>query len=98
MGLGGLLLFTFIATVGSWRTADRAREAATEAGNASILVQDLARQMAAREAASGASADLAYETGKLSELREQAQTIVDQQGRLHDAVRNLVEAGVLKTD
>jgi hypothetical protein len=98
MGLGGLLLFTIIGTIGSWRVFDRAARAADEAAKSSVLVQGLAREIAAREAATGTAAGLALEAKKLSELRQQSQALIDQQALLNDAVRNLVEAGVLKTE
>ena len=41
IGLGGLLLFTLIGTIGSWTVFTRASRAANEAEKASILVQDL---------------------------------------------------------
>ena len=98
MGLGGLLVFTLIAAIGSWRVFDRMARAAQEAEKSSVLVQELAREIAARESATGIATDLARESRKFGELRQQSQALREQQAQRNDAVRNLVEAGVLKTE
>lgn len=98
IGLGGLLLFTIIGTIGSWRVFDRASRASNEAAKASLAVQDLARYISSRESMSLAqpAADLSRAAGDLNSLRRQADDLIEQQARLQDAVRNLVEAGVLR--
>lgn len=96
IGLGGLLLFTLIGTIGGWRVFSRASQAANEASKASIVVQDLARQIALREASQPGLADLTQAANQLSGLRAQADALLEQQTRLQAAVRNLVEAGVLR--
>jgi hypothetical protein len=97
IGLAGLLLFTLIGTVGSWMVFTRASRAANEAEKASILVQDLSRQLAFREA-SQPMVDVAQAATQIAGLRTQADALLQQQTRLQDAVRNLVEAGVLRSD
>lgn len=98
MGLGGLLLFTMIGTIGSWRIFDRASRAANESAKASLAVQDLARYLASRETmhAVAPAVDLSQAAGELTGLRQQADALIDEQTRLQEAVRNLVEAGVLR--
>jgi hypothetical protein len=98
IGLCGLLVFTLVSIFTNWRVLDRAARAAQEATNASLLVQDVAREIAAREAATMAAAAMAQEGPRLAELRTQAEGLVEQQARLQEAVRNLVEAGVLRTE
>jgi HAMP domain-containing protein len=98
IGLAGLLLFTLIGTFGSWRVFDRASRAASEAAKASLAVQDLARYLTLRESGHNAAIDLTNAAGRLEELRQQADALMAQQTRLQDAVRNLVEAGVLGTE
>ena len=100
MGLGGLLLFTLFAIVSSWRVVDRASRAANEAAKASMAVQDLARYLASRESMHSMAprADLTQAADELNALRQQADALIEQQTRLQDAVRNLVEAGVLKNE
>ncbi len=97
IGLAGLLLFTLIGTLGSWMVFTRASRAANEAEKASILVQDLSRQLAFREA-SQPMVDVAQAASQIAGLRTQADALLQQQTRLQDAVRNLVEAGVLRSD
>jgi hypothetical protein len=98
MGLGGLLLLALIGTIGSWRVFDRASRAAAEATKASLVVQDLARYLATRESMAAPAASVREAAGQLAGIREQAGALIDQQSRLQDAVRNLVEAGVLRSE
>jgi hypothetical protein len=95
IGLCGLLVFTIGSIVMNWVVLGRAAKAAKDSSEASLLVQDAARGIAARDAAALAAAGLADETRKLAELREQSTVLVEQQARLQEAVRNLVEANVL---
>jgi hypothetical protein len=95
MGLGGLLLFTMIGTIGSWKVFSQANRAATEAAKASVYVQELARHLSSRSAHQLPIIDLREEADELADLRRQADVLIDQQSRLQDAVRNLVEAGAL---
>lgn len=96
--VSGLLIFTLTTILMSWRVFDRAARAAQQAAEASTLVQDVAREMAVHEAASTAAAGLAREAQRLGEIRTRAQGLVEQQAQLQEAVRNLVEAGVLQSE
>lgn len=98
IGLGGLLLFTLIGTIGAWRLFDRTLRTAGAAEKASVIVQDLSRQLAMREASQPAANDLTQAAAQLSGLRIQADALLQQQSLLQDAVRNLVEAGVLRSE
>ncbi|MDP9237827.1 MAG: hypothetical protein M3P30_10630 [Chloroflexota bacterium] len=101
IGLGGLLIITIIGVIGSWRVYDSARAAAIESEKASLLAQEAARPRAAPEvppALPPASGEFDGALRSLSELRAQADALMDQQRRLHEAVRNLVEAGVLRSE
>ena len=95
MGLAGLLLFTLIGTIGSWRVFSQASKASTEAAKASIYMQELARHLSSRSIQQLPIIDLRDEAGELADLRRQADLLIDQQARLQDAVRNLIEAGAL---
>jgi len=95
-GLGGVLLFTLIGTIGSWRVFSGSSRAANEAAKASLAVQDLARYLATRETMR--SAGSAADADHFANLRRQADALVEQQSRLQDAVRNLVEAGVFRSE
>ena len=95
MGLGGLLLFTLIGTIGAWRLFLQANRASREAEKASLAMQDLARILSSRSNQQLPYVDLRDAAGELSDLRQQADALIDQQGRLQSAVQHLVEAGVL---
>ncbi len=97
IGLGGLLLFTIIGALGSWRMFDRAGKAAVEATKAHIAMQELSRSIAARDERPGPPAAVAApgeEQRGLSALRDQADALMEQQTRLQKALRDLVDAGV----
>jgi hypothetical protein len=104
IGLGGLLLFTAIGAIGAWRVYDAARRASGEAARAAASVEVLARALAEQAesmpaALLGESAPrIAEAADELTRLRAQAADLLLQQTRLNDAVRNLVEAGVLRGD
>lgn len=100
IGLGGLLLFTLTTIISSWRVLSKAGNAADEAMKANIAMQDLARYLGWRSTAPAAVAgvDLSGAAGELADLRRQADALMEQQARLQDAVRNLVEAGVLGSE
>lgn len=95
MGLGGLLLFTLVGVFGGWNVFRQAGRAAAEAQKASLATQELARQLAQRSAHQLPVLDLSEAAGELGDLRAQTDALIQQQGRLQEAIRNLVEAGVL---
>ena len=95
IGLSGLLLFTLMGIVGGWRALDRTARAAEETAKSTMLVQDLVRQQAIREA-SQPIVDVTQAASQMAGLRSQADSLLQQQSRLQEAVRNLVEAGVLR--
>jgi hypothetical protein len=96
IGLGGLLLFTLIGAIGSWRMHDSAARAAEQAARASDAMQELARAMMSQAAERAPMIDLAARVEEIASLRRQAEELLEQQARLQDAVRHLVEAGVLR--
>jgi hypothetical protein len=98
IGLLGLVIFTLVSIVNSWLIFSRSARAAKDASEASLVVQDLARELSAREAASLTASGLTEETKRLADLRKQAETLVEQQARLQEATKSLLEAGVLQAD
>lgn len=98
IGLLGLVIFTITSIVNSWVIFIRSARASKDASEASLVVQDLARELSVREAATTTAAGLTEETKRLSDLRKQAEALVDQQARLQEAARSLLEAGVMQSD
>ena len=100
IGLGGLLLFTLIGAIGTWRMQDGAARAATEVATAAEAMQELARSMWATRADERSELrpdiDLAAASDELADIRKRSTELLAQQALLQDAVRNLVEAGVLR--
>jgi hypothetical protein len=96
IGLGGLLLFTLVGAIGTWRIHDGAARAAEQTAAAADAMQELARAMIAQAAERGPMIELAGQMEEVAALKRQAEELLSQQTRLQDAVRHLVEAGVLR--
>ena len=93
IGLGGLLLFTIIGAIGSWRILS----AANRSANGSAASPEATHAVAVEtETVSPRHSGLSESASHLSELRQQAETLLEQQSRLQDSFRSLVEAGVLQ--
>lgn len=102
IGLGGLLLFTLIGVLGAWRVYDGAARAASEAAKAAASMRELAialtvsRQPIEPATQRAPEIDFAAASDELDDIRKQTADLLAQQTLLQDAVRNLVEAGVLQ--
>jgi hypothetical protein len=91
IGLGGLLLFTIVGAVGSWRVFSRTGDAAAEASATYAAVQDLARALSAAQSARTYAGPDALEAGRsLADLREQVDALIETQGRMQDLLRDVV--------
>ena len=87
IGLGGLLLFTLVALIGLLRTLGR-----EPAGGASRPSSGSPAQLPPADIL------LAESAAQLLELTRRADALLGQQARLVDAIRHLVEAGVLRVE
>jgi hypothetical protein len=102
IGLGGLLLFTLIGVLGAWRVYGGAARAASEAAKAAASVRELAialtasRQLIEPATQRAPETDFAAASDELDDIRKRTADLLAQQTLLQDAVRNLVEAGVLQ--
>lgn len=90
IGMGGLLLITLIAVLGAWRVFARAAEAAEQSARAAAAVEELARQLMASPARE--------RPDDVSDLRARADALLEQQARLQDGARNLLESAILRDD
>ena len=100
IGFGGLLLFTLVGVVGSWRMYGDAARAASEAAKAAASMRELAIALtaspqAAEVAQPAPATDFAAASDALDDMRRKTADLLAQQTLLQDAVRNHVEAGVL---
>jgi hypothetical protein len=91
IGLGGLLLFSLIASLSVWRMFQESQRAADEAEKASRTVEELARQIAAL--ATAPRAVEAASTRDMQDLRHQTDALREQQARLNEELRHLMESG-----
>ncbi len=88
IGLAAALILSILAVVGAWRLFRDASRASAEASRASLAVEELAKRI-------GAPASSYAESGQLGQLRHQAETLIDQQARLQDMARNLLDASAM---
>jgi len=99
IGLGGLLLFTIVGAIGSWRIFNRAGDAATEASVTYAAVQDLARALSAAQAGRAYGGTDPPDTERsLTDLRSEVDALIAQQSRLQDVIREMVEMSATGDD
>ncbi len=87
LGLGGLLLFTAIATVGAWRIFGAASDAAAEAARTTEAVQELGRQLALEALRKDQD-----DAPEVTELRRRVDLLMEQQARLQETLRGVADA------
>lgn len=87
IGLGGLLLFTLVALIALLRTLGREPSGGAWRPSGESLAQ-----------LPPADVLLAESAAQLLELTRRADALLGQQARLVDAIRHLVEAGVLRVE
>lgn len=105
IGLAALLVFALVTIISTWRMVASATSANREAQTALLLIQEGLRKPPAAEAAAAApsleeavgpsAAELEAVVSGFSELRHQADDLIERQVRLQEAVRNLVESRAL---
>ncbi len=95
IGLGGMLLFTILGAIGSWRILSATHGVASGGGALPEATHAIAIET---EAVSPRHSGLTESASHLSELRQQAETLLEQQSRLQDSFRSLIDAGVLHSE
>ena len=88
-GLAALLILCLLAVVGVWRLFRLASDANAATTRASLGMEELSRRLASASAP-------AAPTDQFAQLRREAESLLDQQRRLQDMARNLLEAEVLE--
>jgi hypothetical protein len=84
IGLAAVLILSILAIIGSWQLFRRANEAASAATRAALSTEDLVRRLTAQPGVGAGE-------GQFGELRRQSEALVDQQRRLQDMARNLLD-------
>jgi hypothetical protein len=77
-----------LAVVGSWRLFRDASKASQAAALASLAIEELARRV-------GSVPQAGAESAELAQLRGQAEILIDQQARLQEMARNLLDASAM---
>ncbi len=91
IGLAASFMLSMMAIIGSWRLFHHASEASTASTKAAQTIEELARRMF-NQAEPGQSA----EQGEFSDLRRQAEAMIEQQTRLQEMARNLFDTAALE--
>ena len=92
IGLAGALILAVLAVIGTWRLFRHASDASQATMRAVQGIEELARRLAA----SSGTAAAATEADRFAELRRQAQELMEQQQRMQEMARNLLETTALE--
>lgn len=87
IGLLAALTLSLLAVVGTWRLFWHASEASQATTRAVLSVEELARRLASQPGAPPP----ATEGNQFTELRREAESLIDQQRRLQEMARNLLD-------
>ena len=88
IGLAAALILSILAVVGTWRLFRDASKASEVALRAALSIEELASRM-------GGPASAVADSGQLTLMRQQAETLIDQQARLQEMARNLLDASAM---
>jgi hypothetical protein len=88
-GLAALLILCLLAVVGVWRLFRLASDANAAATRASLGTEELSRRLAS-------TSEPATPTDQFAQLRQEAESLLDQQRKLQETARSLLEAEVLE--
>ena len=89
-GLSAITILGIMGVVGAWQLFHRASEASAAATRAALGAEELARHVSTQLMAQPRLS--VTNGGGLSDLREQAEALLDQQRELHELARNLLDA------
>jgi ABC-type transporter Mla subunit MlaD len=91
MGLVAITILAIVAVVGVWQLFRRANEAAAAATRASLGAEELARHVATQLMAQPRG-----NGGQLADLRQQAETLLDQERELQERARSLLDSAAIE--
>jgi hypothetical protein len=92
IGLAAILVLSLFTIIGTWRLFRHASDASLGTTRAVLAIEELARRLAGQPAAPPLPAD----GNQLAELRQQAETLIDEQRRLQDMARNLLDTAAVE--
>ena len=90
IGLAASFMLSLMAIIGSWRLFHHASAASMAATRAAQSIEELARRLVNQPLA-----EQSAEPGAFSDLRRQAEAMIEQQTRLQEMARNLFDTAAL---
>ena len=90
IGLAAVLILAVLATIGTWRLSRNASDALVASSRASLTIEELARKLAQ------IAPPPPLDGGQTAELREQAEAVVDEQRRLREMGRDLLDTAAVE--
>ncbi|MCH7511936.1 MAG: hypothetical protein IIB19_06200 [Chloroflexi bacterium] len=90
IGLAASFMLSLMAIIGSWRLFHHASAASMAATRAAQSIEELARRLVNQPLA-----EQSAEQGEFSDLRRQAEAMIEQQTRLQEMARNLFDTAAL---
>ena len=91
IGLAAILILALFAIIGIWRLFRLASESSLAATRAAVGMEELARRLAEQHERAPVPGD----ESQFTELRRQAQALLEQQNQLQEMARNLFDAAAL---
>ena len=88
IGLAAVLVLAVLATLGTWRLSQDASAALVATSRAALTIEALASRLAQ-------AGPPAPEGDQTAELRQQTETLVDQQRRLQEITRTLLDTAAM---
>ena len=91
IGLAALMIFSLVAIIGAWQVFRRAGASSEAATRTALGVEELARDLVAQMAAQPRA-----DAAQMGELRREAEALLEQERRLYERARELVESNALE--
>lgn len=91
IGLAAILILSVLAVIGSWRLFRHAGEASLASARAAMGIEELARRLAGQPGPAAPT-----DGNQLAELRQQAEALMDEQRRLQEMTRNLLDTAAVE--
>lgn len=91
VGLAAITILAIVGIVGVWQLSRRASDASAAATRAALGAEELARHVATQLMAQPRG-----NGGQLADLRQQAETLLEQERELQDMARNLLDTAAIE--
>lgn len=92
IGLAAILILSLLTIIGTWRLFRHASDASTASTRAMLSIEELGHRLAGQPA----PLPPATEGNRFAELRREAEALIEQQSRLQEMARSLLDTAALE--